>query len=324
MTAADLLRKQRAAAAFVERGWFVCLIGNERVPLRNCPQCSDRSPQYVPHASAADCPHPIGTCHGYQSASNDLAHVLGLIEQHPWANLAISTGSSRLVVIDLDANRKGAAIPEPYRALGGVYDGWDVFMTVLMRYHGDKPRWPNDTLSVLTPNGGLHLWWKLPPSVTVLSKNGQFGWLIDVKSRGAAVPAPGTKRGDGIYKRCGTILDPAPAPAWLIEHLRITGHIAQPAKPRPRRQSIPRPGRDRIGKERLGRICDQLARAEEGTRHETLVRAAYAAAHLVAAGMVDEAEAYTAVEEAGYDADRSTREIKSAWETALMKAGARR
>lgn len=324
MTAADLLRKQRAAAAFVERGWFVCLIGNERVPLRNCPQCSDRSPQYVPHVGAADCPHPIGTCHGYQAASNDREHVLNLIEQHPWANLAIAPDPSRLVIIDLDANRKGAAMPEKYRGQEGIRDGWDVFAAVLMRYQGNTPRWPDDTLSVLTPNGGLHLWWTLPQGVTVLSKNGQFGWLIDVKARGAAVPAPGTVRGDGIYKRCGTILDPAPAPGWLMEHLRLTGHIAQPSKPRARRQFIPRPGSDRIGQERLGRICDQLARAEEGTRHETLVRAAYAAAHLVAAGMVDEAEAYTAVEEAGYDADRSTREIKSAWETALMKAGARR
>lgn len=320
----DLARKQRAAAAFIERGWFVCLIGNERVPLRNCAQCSDRSPQYVPHVGAADCPHPIGTCHGYQSASNSLDHVLGLIEQHPWANLAIAPDPSRLVVIDLDTNRKGAAVPEQYRGLDDIRDGWDVFMTVLLRYQGDRPRWPDDTLSVRTPNGGLHLWWKLPQGVTVLSKNGQFGWLIDVKSRGAAVPAPGTVRGDGVYRRSGPVLDPAPAPGWLLEHLRITGHIAQPAKPRPRRDFRPRPGADRAAQERLGRICDQLARADEGVRHGTLVSATYAAAHMVAAGVLNEAEAYGAIEAAGYDADRTTGEIKSAWETALRKAGARR
>lgn len=320
----DLVRKQRAAAAFIQRGWYVCLIGNERLPLRNCAQCSDRSPQYVPHVGAADCPHPIGTCHGYQAASNNLDHVQALIETHPWANLAIAPDPSRLVVIDLDANRKGAAVPEQYRSQDGIRDGWDVFATVLMRYQGNTPRWPDDTLSVLTPNGGLHLWWTLPPRITVLSRNSQFGWLIDVKSRGAAVPAPGATRGDGVYKRCGTILDPAPAPGWLLEHLRLTGHIAQPAKPRPRRQFIPRPDADRAAQERLGRICDQLARADEGTRHETLVSATYAAAHMVAAGVLDEAEAYSAIQDAGYDADRTTGEIKSAWETALRKAGARR
>lgn len=325
MNASETQRKQRAAAAFIARGWYVCMLSRDRIPFGNCSQCTPGTADYAPHVGVADCPHPIRFCHGHLAASNSLDHVLGLLDEKPWAQFGISCGPSRLVVVDLDTNRDGVAIPDEYARQEGIRDGWDVFAAILMRYQGNTPRWPDDTLSVLTPHHGLHLWWKLPPGLIVTGgKRHRFGWLIDIKAQGSYVPAPGTVGNGGVYKRCGDILDPAPAPGWLLEHLRITGHIAKPFTPKPRRPFTPREGADRRAQQTLHQVCDQLARAEPGNRHATLVSATFAAAHLVARGLIPEGEAFAAIEEAGHDVDRRTGEIKSAWETALMKAGATR
>lgn len=319
---ADLTRKQRAATAFTARGWHVCLIGPTRLPLRNCEQCRDEpdNPAYVPHSGTDDCPHALDTCHGYKAATTNLDHVMRMLDRNPEANLGIATGASNLVVIDLDLNKKALPVPEKYAHLDGVSGGDDVFCYVLERY---GIPFPPDTLIVETRSGGWHLWWQLPPDARVKSTNdGSFGWLIDVRSSGAYVPAPGTVvRGGGTYRRVSERMDPAPAPPWLMHHLRVTGHLPEPPKPRKPYRFQPRPDGDRIGQERLGRLADQLGAAPEHTGHAALVAATYSAAHLVADGLVGEDDAEAAMYQAGRARGRADSEIRTAWTTALAKAG---
>jgi hypothetical protein len=323
----DQQRRRRAARAFIERGWHTLLLGPTRKPLRNCPVCrpDDRgvpNPAYQPHAGIADCPHPLGVCHGYQAASLDLDHVMGLLDRHPYANLGVSTGPSRLVVVDVDANRRGEPVPEEYAGNAGVRDGWDVLALVIEKYKGS---WPDRTLMVSTPGKGLHLWFRLPNGVTVLSRTGRFGWLVDVKADKAYITCPGTRTNAGEYSRLGDVLDPVLAPDWLMRHLKLTGHFPEPKPPR---QRVIRPrtdsDRDSVGQQRLDRIADTLETTAEGGRHTALCVATTAAAHLVAEGLVAENKARDAIADAARNCERAESEIAEAWRTALTKVGCSR
>jgi hypothetical protein len=318
----DQQRRRRAAHAFIERGWHTLLLGPTRKPFRNCPACRPDdhgapNPDYQPHAGVIDCPHPLDICHGYQAASLDEDHVLELLDRHPDANLGVSTGPSRLVIVDVDANRRGEPVPEKFRDTVGINDGWDVFALALERY---KAAWP-DTLLVGTPSGGAHLWFRLPDGVTVLSKSGAFGWLVDVKASRAYITAPGTRTTAGEYRRFGDVMDPIPAPDWLMHHLRVTGHFPAP-RPKPKPRIIrTRTDRDGAGQERLDRIAATLESAPSGTGHGALCTATTAAAHLVADELVAEHEARDVIADAGRNRNRTEAEIAHAWRSALSKVG---
>lgn len=313
------MRRARAAAAFIERGWHTMLLGPTRIPFRNCDLCRPEdhgapNPKYVEHSGVIDCPHPLGICHGYQAATLDLDHLMALLEQYPQANLGVATGPPRLVVVDIDTNRRGEPLPKAYRDIDGVRDGWDVFSLVLERY---RAPWPN-TLQVDTPSGGAHLWFQLPQKTTVLSRTGQFGWLIDVKSDRAYITAPGTVTRSGEYRRCGSVMDPLFAPDWLLHHLRITGHMHTPKPKDLTRQRVRREG---AVQERLDRIADTLEAAPPGTGHFALCTATTAAAHLVADGLVEEYDARDVIADAARVRNRTESEIVHAWRSALAKAG---
>jgi Bifunctional DNA primase/polymerase, N-terminal len=318
----ELARKRRAAAAFIQHDWHLILLGPTRLPLKNCELCNDdpKNPAYIPHTGVADCPHGADICHGHQAGSNNFDHVMRLLDRYPLANFGIAAGPSNLVVVDLDTNKRNAPTPEKYQGLPGIIDGCDVFAYALERYGA---RWPEDTLAVGTPTpGGLHLYWSLKPGTVITSSNnGQFGWLIDVRSSGSYVPAPGSVVRGGRYRRLGDVIDPAPAPAWLLHHLTVTGHVPAPPKPRTPFRFRPRPGADRIGQERLGRIADQLVTAPPHTGHAALCTATTAAAHLVSDGLVGEVDAEDTIFAAGRSRNRDEREIRDAWRTALNKAG---
>lgn len=316
----SLERKRRAAGAFIALGWPLVLLGPARIPLRNCPLCDEESGRYVPHTGVSDCPHPLDVCHGYKAGSRDPGHVIALLERHPSANLGLVNGLADFVTVDLDTNKRNAAVPDAYRQMPGLNDGWDVFAYILERYGAP---WPRDALVVATPSGGCHLTYRLAPGTVITSSAGRFGWLIDIKAAGSYIPAPGTVVRTGVYRRCGEVTDPGPAPDWLMHHLKVTGHVPEPPRPRRPFRFQARPGRDRVGQERLGRIADQLATAPPQTGHAALCTATIAAAHLVADGLVEEYDAADTVFEAGRARGRTESEIRDAWRTALAKTGTR-
>jgi hypothetical protein len=49
---------------------------------------------------------------------------------------------------------------------------------------------PFTTYSVVTPSGGLHLYFELPAGATVPSKNGVLATHVDIKSNGGYVLQP--------------------------------------------------------------------------------------------------------------------------------------
>jgi hypothetical protein len=307
-------RRIKAALAFAARGWPVFpLTPGAKKPLRHCPQCDRKSPEYVPHRGIDACPHPADTCHGFHAASADPERIEDWGRRFPEMNLGIATGPARLVVVDLDRNKAGTPPPAEYEGMG-VIDGGDVFALALERY---GQTYPGETLIVGTPSHGLHLYWRLPDGVTVNKSEGDFGWLIDVRAAGSYIVAPTSTTPEGEYRRLSAGLDPLPAPRWLLHHLEGTGHMPKPPRPaRPavvRHQYRPASG----GYASIGDLAAQLANADVGQRHKVLCRVTTAAAYLVAAGQCTDHEMRAEIYSAGRAAERDEDEIEDAIETAF-------
>jgi predicted P-loop ATPase len=90
-----------------------------------------------------------------------------------------------------------------------------------------------DTLSVITPSGGVHLYFHLPPGALVPTSHSVLGPGIDIQGEGSFVVGPGSPhKNGGTYKEePGPLADP---PGWLLEL------IAQHAKPPPEPQTAHR------------------------------------------------------------------------------------
>lgn len=73
-----------------------------------------------------------------------------------------------------------------------------------------------DTLSVLTPSGGVHLYFRLPPDAHVPNSRSQLGPGIDIRGEGGYVVGPGSPhKSGGLYQE---VLAPlADPPDWLLE-----------------------------------------------------------------------------------------------------------
>jgi hypothetical protein len=73
-----------------------------------------------------------------------------------------------------------------------------------------------DTLSVVTPSGGVHLYFALPPDAHVPTSHGVLAPGIDIQSEAAFVVGPGSPhKNGGTYKEePGPLADP---PDWLLQ-----------------------------------------------------------------------------------------------------------
>lgn len=314
-------RRHRAMHAFIDRGCPVsALTPGAKIPMKSCPQCDIKSPEYVRHHGIKDCPHEVDLCHGFHAATLDHDKAQSWIDRHPELNFAVSPGPAGLVIIDLDTNKNQTPVPEAYASIAGIRDGHDVWALALERY-GAQP--PTDTMQVATPNGGLHIWFALPPGVVINKSEGAFGWLIDVRSTNSYIVGPTSATKNGEYRRIGDVTAPRPAPAWLLHHLEHTGHKPKPPPPpRPiRRQYVDRSS-DQRGKT-LQDLAHELATAQESERHSVLCRVTAAAAFLVERGQCDEAEMRDEMFSAGHQAMRSDYEIHKAIESALTYASGR-
>lgn len=256
-----------AALAAVSRGWHV-------FPLR------PGSKRPAGH-NEDDCPR-TGRCRAghrtwEQRATTDPDKVRAAWTHNPRYGIGLATGPSGLCVIDLDTTKPGDEIPRHWTALE-VVCGEDV-LAVLADQAGQPL--PCETLTVRTPSGGLHLYFRSPEGATLRTTAGEhgngLGWKIDTRAWGGYVVAPGTTTRDGSY---AFLYDEpiAELPGWLVERLTPTTPPAPPV----------RPIRPAAG--RRNRYLDAAVTAEAGKVHDaaksqrnaTLYAAALALGQLVA------------------------------------------
>lgn len=209
METVDLSTDPRMAAgiALIERGWYVFVLGRDKVPLASCNACP-RHGAYeddgVTRHDAEVCDHLV--CHGFYAATRDqtrLAAMLAFADQAGGGGiLAVRTGAaSRLAVIDAEGDA------DPKSGLTGVdvVDRW-------REWNGfDLP----PTLMARTPSGGLHLYYQLPEGLVVRSP-GRVLPKVDFKAEGGYVAVPPSEGRTWVNPEARPVLADGAVVAWMV------------------------------------------------------------------------------------------------------------
>lgn len=247
-----------AAQEYTALGWPVFVLSPTKTPVALCDGCRNQHTR-PEQMEACECL----TCHGFYAATRDANRFAEMIRLQPRGLLAIRTGAaSGMCVIDVDAQTGGIATMR--QLMGG----------------GLLPR----TLAARTGNGGYHLVYA-HPGVRILSGAGKGGPGVDIKADGGYVVAapsvhPKTKRAYEWLSPPGAV-PLAPLHGSLVERLRAP----QPC-PAVHPLTVPHSG-SAYGHAAVKDELTAVLSAPEGTRNDTLHRAAFSLGQLCAGGCLD-------------------------------------
>jgi hypothetical protein len=274
-----------AALLSGERGWPV-------IPLHP----GTKRPAGHPERT---CPRTGRCASGHRTPEQRATTDPGLI-QTAWAN--------RPYVVDLD-------VPKPEEQEGAP-DGATSFKALCERAGQPLPL----TYQVRTPSGGSHLYFTVPPGITLKCSVKRLAPHIDTRAWGGYVVAPGSTIEQGVYE-VAEAAPVAPLPAWLFTLLTET---AKPAAP-------PVPTRvwdgTKAARTALERECSVIRAASEGGPHgrnNTLYRSTCKVARFVAWGHISRPTVEEAIQAAGESTGLPAAEcrttIRSAMEWLLANA----
>ncbi|MGW7407952.1 bifunctional DNA primase/polymerase [Streptomyces sp. NPDC054833] len=187
------------ALSAAERGLAVIPLTRTKLPALRSPHHDDPDP--------APCHGECGRFgHGVYDASSDPALIRELFSAAPWATgygIACGLPPHHLIGIDLDT-KSGTDSSAALRELA-------------LRHLFTIP----ETVVVLTPSGGRHLWLTGPPDVVVPNSASRLAPGIDIRGAGGYLVGPGSRTGHGVYGAApGTAhLAPAPCPPALLRLL---------------------------------------------------------------------------------------------------------
>jgi hypothetical protein len=223
---------------------------------------------------------------GWQSvATQDERQIRRWFAERPF-NIGIRTGVASLLVVDLD-DAHGEGPPAEWSDARG---GWDVLARLA---EAAGAQYPDQTYTVRTPTGGIHLYFRGPADASLRNTSGKLGWRIDTRGAGGYVVGAGSARAEGLY-RCVHDVPIASLPSWLLAAL------TPPPMPRVEPAEVTLPGgrMTRYVATALDAECAAVAAARVHTRHQTLLRAARILGEFVGAGALHEAIATAALQAA--------------------------
>jgi Bifunctional DNA primase/polymerase, N-terminal len=262
----------RIALELAAVGWHILpLSSTTKRPLANCPACKE--PPGGPAHAIGGCPClPAGRwCHGVRAATTDPARLAAWWVREPTAVPGAAAGPSGLVLVDIDAhgaelpldlatgllpgiNLAAEAIPRELWADPGRFrDGRDSLRLLATARGGPHP-WPTDPqhrpVTVATPSGGCHLWYRTSGSglhQVLADPAGRYGlaWQVDLKAGWSYGLAPAATTQAGTYRiLSGDPAQPGHLPAWLAREItRVAGPqplpVPAPAAAGPVRTSAP-------------------------------------------------------------------------------------
>lgn len=187
------------------------------------------------------------------------------------AGIGVACGPSGLVVIDCDTHGEIPAGSQWDQT--GIKDGIDVFAALWERHSPGTSMF--DTLTVTTPSGGLHLYFRAPRSVTVRNSAGKIGPMIDVRATGGYVVGPNTTTAantelgtvEGTYSPTYGAPKLPVLPVWLTR-------LAAPPRPAHAQQKRTWALPSRTGG-RVQALAERVANAQPGQRNHLLNWAAW-------------------------------------------------
>ncbi|WP_174020424.1 bifunctional DNA primase/polymerase [Agrobacterium fabrum] len=184
----------------------------------------------------------------------------------PDAAVGLPTGEKTgFFALDID-NKPGGA------------NGFD-WLAEMEAEHGPLP----DTARVMSPNGGLHIYFKY---VVGTRNRGALGAGVDIRSEGGYVLAAGSTMANGrSYKWETDTREIADAPAWLLDLL------LPKSAPAHTQYSLSAATNNAYVDAAVDRELSDLAGAPMGTRNNALNDAAFSIGTIVGAGALSEAEA---------------------------------
>lgn len=192
-----------------------------------------------------------------------------------------------------------------------------VSLDELEKRHGALPR----QVAALTPSGGLHLYFHMPPDFDPRNSTGKLGTGLDIRAGGGYVLAPPSEAvghhgrlGKYEWAGAGGILasPPPKAPAWLLDLLRRA--------PSPSMPVFNAPTKGAYGTKALAEECRLVTEAAPGTRNDTLNRASFVLFQLAAGGALEGPEVETALTQAALANGLSLQEIQTTLQSARIKA----
>jgi hypothetical protein len=243
------------------------------------------------------------------------------------------TDGRGMVAIDCDMPKDGA-LPLEGR-WSGCHGGTDVLELLAQEVGAD---WP-DTYSVLTPSGGMHLYFQQPtdgPLIGCATGEGptapHIGPMVDVRGVGGYVIAAGsysTAQGRAYERVSAPGVRPQPLPSWLLELLRPTAPaVVPPRRPSPVRVLPAASRAERYAAAALTGETEKTANAPQGERNRVLFSAARRLGELqeTAPAVLDETTVREQLLAAALHSGQSEREalrtIRSGWERGLVGRGA--
>jgi hypothetical protein len=149
------------------------------------------------------------TRHGCLEATCDRNQIDAWWEAVPTGNIGLATGAvSGLVVVDVDAKagKRG-----------------DRTLVEFVRDRGPIP-WTRETL---TPSGGAHLVFALPPGVEIRNSRDRVGPGIDVRGEGGYIVAPPSVLPGGAYAWLDAGAPLAELGGWLLAACLSSGDVEQ-------------------------------------------------------------------------------------------------
>jgi Virulence-associated protein E/Bifunctional DNA primase/polymerase, N-terminal len=213
--------------------------------------------------------------HGFKDATTDEGKIRQWWKRWPDAMIGMPTGMlTGIAIFDVD-----------------VKDNVNGYAAML------AAKLPQNTPQVATPSGGLHLYYRAPHDVKIKSASGgalekEFGPGLDTRGEAGYVILPPSINSAGkAYKWNNDFNfdDALPVPQHLLPYVAKRG----PSKPN---------GHSHGGAPLAASIAaavKAIAAASSGHRHGELNKQAFLIGMAIAAGKVDEAEARTALIEAG-------------------------
>ncbi|WP_329132624.1 bifunctional DNA primase/polymerase [Streptomyces sp. NBC_01476] len=171
----DHTRALHAALLTAARGLPVIPLSRTKLPAVRSPHRDEPRPA----ACRGECGRPG---HGVHDATTDPARIRALFAVAPWATgygIACGLAPYHLIGLDLDVKHGSDGVTA---------------LDTLARTHGFTVP---ETVTVLTPSGGRHLWLSAPGPVP--NSAGRLGPGIDVRGLGGYVVGPGSRTVAGHY-----------------------------------------------------------------------------------------------------------------------------